>query len=146
MEESRRTAAMCLGVENGKRLGRVTVVWLEAECLEQPDAGRWGTRTHTWSRLDATRPQHEWRESRLSVSATGSDVSRWLGHTEMKEPVKIESKREGIWHFKPPSFLFSPQLAVTAETQTSAPTARTELTLRSSFLPAEWKKALLNGR
>lgn len=40
MEKSRLTAAMRLGVENGKRLGRVTVVWLEAECLEQPDAGR----------------------------------------------------------------------------------------------------------
>lgn len=55
MEECRQTAAMRLGVESGKTFSRVTVVWLEAECLEEPDTGREGTQTNAWSQLDATK-------------------------------------------------------------------------------------------
>lgn len=91
----------------------------------------WDTHTHTQSELDATRPRHD----RGGRSLSGRRQARMCRDGRDSQGWRDISLHAGNMAFYGPLLsFFSPVSSDSWDTETSAPTARTELTLRSSFL------------
>lgn len=142
-----------LRVEQGKREWQLCEwklnVWNK---LMQVTEGHRYTHTHTHSVSTRCNKATTWPEGMEPVWTASHQVWRRSGHTWMKGTVKKKKEREWwrdrflhagnrAFYTSPPSwFFFSPVNSDSRGTGTSATTARTELTWRSSLDPAWWKK------